>query len=131
MTIKEHIEYWLNSAEDDLVSAQINFESKRYNWSLFIAHLALEKLIKSLFIQNTQNPIPPKTHNLLKLAELSGISLTNEQTRFYFVVNDFQISTRYPDYKNEIYRIATEEYTKDVLQKINKEYQWLKSLIKQ
>lgn len=108
MTYSEHIDYWLKSAEEDLHSAWIMHQNKRFTWSLFIGHLVLEKILKAHYICHTHEKVPPKTHNLLKLSELSNITLTDEQSEFLFIVNDFQISGRYPDYKSEILKIATE-----------------------
>ena len=73
MNIHEHIKYWIDSADDDLISAESNLRTKRYNWCLFIGHLVLEKTLKALYVQVNNNSVPPKTHNLLKLAELSKL----------------------------------------------------------
>ncbi len=43
MKQEEHILYWINSANHDLDVALSLFESKKYDWSLFIAHIVLEK----------------------------------------------------------------------------------------
>jgi len=47
MTINEHIQHWIDSAENDLETANILFNSKRYDWCLFISHLVKKRL--SLF----------------------------------------------------------------------------------
>ncbi|MCX6153295.1 MAG: HEPN domain-containing protein [Candidatus Kapabacteria bacterium] len=44
MTIEEHIEYWIESAERNLSSATSNYKSVNYDWCLFIGHLVLEKI---------------------------------------------------------------------------------------
>ncbi len=51
MTNSEHINYWIDSAEYDLDSAFEIFEVGRYSWSLFIGHLALEKVLKAIVCQ--------------------------------------------------------------------------------
>ena len=50
MTTKEHIAYWCESAQHDLEAAESMFESARYDWCLFVGHLALEKMIKAIFV---------------------------------------------------------------------------------
>ena len=45
MTIEEHIDYWIDSAENDLATAESNFETKHYDWCLFIGHFVLEKVL--------------------------------------------------------------------------------------
>ena len=62
------IKYWLDSSEEDFVTMITLFENKRYCWSLFIGHLMIEKLLKSLFVK-LNNDYPPYIHNLFRLAE--------------------------------------------------------------
>ncbi len=130
MTKDEHIDYWLKSAKHDLKAAKSLFKSMRYDWCLFIGHLVLEKTLKAIFVHQNENKIPPKTHNLVKLAELSSLNLTDEQKIFLDEVNDFNLETRYPDYKHEFYDRCTKEYTDRYFSKIKEYYKWLKSQLK-
>jgi HEPN domain-containing protein len=41
MTQEEHINYWLESAQHDLETAESLFNSGKYDWSLFVAHFVL------------------------------------------------------------------------------------------
>ena len=127
MTKNEHIEYWQQGAQHDFESAETIFNSGRYDWSLFIGHLALEKLLKSIFVSINDNENPPKTHNLVRLAELSKIELNDEQKYLLDKINDFNIQTRYPDYKMEFYKRCDEVYANEWLGKIREFYKWLKS----
>jgi HEPN domain-containing protein len=130
MTKEEYIKFWLVSSQNDLESALDIFHSKRYNWALFIGHLALEKLMKALYIEITHDLFPLKTHNLLKLLKLIGLDATQSQLEFFADVNRFNISTRYPDYKEDFSKIATEEFTRHYINGIQEQYQWLKSRMK-
>ncbi|MCC6545303.1 MAG: HEPN domain-containing protein [Nitrospirae bacterium] len=47
------ISYWHSSAKYDLSVATAMFKSKKYPYSLFMGHLALEKLLKALIVKNT------------------------------------------------------------------------------
>jgi HEPN domain-containing protein len=126
----EHVEYWLKSAANDLKAADTLFESARYDWCLFIGHLVLEKAFKAIFVHNNESKVPPKTHNLVKLAGLSSITLTDEQKLFLDEVNDFNLVTRYPDYKLNFYKLCTKEYADKYFKKIKEYYAWLKSHLK-
>jgi len=126
----EHVEYWVNSANSDLKAADTLFKSAKYDWCLFIGHLVLEKALKAIFVLNNENKVPPKIHNLVKLAELSSITLTDEQKLFLDEVNDFNFVTRYPDYKLDFYKLCTKEYADKYFKKIKEYYGWLKSLLK-
>ena len=96
----------------------------------YFGHLVLKKALKAIFVHSNENRIPPETHNLLKLAELSSITLTNEQKLFLDEVNDFNLVTRYPDYKLDFYKPCTKEYADKYFKKIKEHYEWLKSHLK-
>ncbi len=130
MTKEEHVKYWRESAYHDLESAEIIFNSGRYDWCLFVGHLALEKMLKALFVDRNDNNMPPKIHNLVRLAELSKIELNDEQKFFLDKINDFNIQTRYPDYKLEFYKRCDAEYASGHLSKIKEFYTWFSSLLK-
>lgn len=129
MKKEEHISYWLKSAEHDLEVADTLFQSKKYDWCLFIAHLVLEKVLKAYFVKR-YNKLPPKIHNLIRLAEMANLELTEEQKVFLDEVNDFNLAIRYPDYKFEFYKKCTEDFTKQYFKGIKEFYKWLLSQIK-
>ena len=125
MELKELIEYWQESSEEDLETAEVLYSQGRYSHSLFFCHLALEKLLKGLVVDVTSQPAPYE-HNLLYLATLSGIDFTNEQQNLLAEINTFNISGRYDDYKFAFYKKATREYTKNYLDFTNTLYIWMK-----
>lgn len=129
MTKEEHIKFWLKAAKHDLNVADTLFTSGKYDWCLFIAHLALEKALKALFVQKNNNKVPPKIHNLVKLAELSSTKLNEEEQIFFDEVNDFNLETRYPDYKNRFYHRCNKDFAKHYFAKIKESYKWLLSQI--
>ena len=90
MTDKEkQLKYWKDTAIDDLESIDYLFEGKKYVQALFFAHLALEKILKALWVKNNKENFPPKTHNLTYLYENSNIELSEEQTDFLQTMNIF------------------------------------------
>ncbi len=129
MNKKEHIEYWLKSAQHDLDVAEALFQNQKYDWCLFIGHLVLEKTLKAYYVMQ-YNQLPPKTHNLVRLAEISNINLEEEQKLFLDEVNDFNLEIRYPDYKFNFYKKCTKEFTESYFERIKEFYQWLLSQIK-
>jgi len=130
MNIDDHIKYWLDSAEHDLKTAETLFSAGRYDWCLFIAHLVLEKTIKALYVQANQNALPPKTHNLVKLAESTSVVFTVEQKFFLDEVNDFNMEVRYPEHKREFYKTCTKDFTEKYFIEIKETCKWLRSQIK-
>lgn len=129
MEQEEHIRYWLDSAQHDLESAISIFASGRYDWCLFVGHLALEKVLKAIFVARNNNTIPPKVHNLVRLAELSQIELNEDQKFLLDKINDFNIQTRYPDYKLAFYERCTKEYAAEFLGSIKEYFTWFNSLV--
>ena len=54
--------------------------------------------------------MPPKTHNLVKLAENTNIVLNADQNFFLDEVNDFNLEVRYPEYRREFYKQCTKDF---------------------
>ena len=113
MTKEEHIKYWLDSAEHDLETSDTLFETGKYDWSLFVGHLVLEKILKAIFVKNNGNKIPPKLHNLVRLSGLSFIKLDENKKVILDKISDFNIEVRYPEYKNEFYKTCTKEFAEE------------------
>ncbi|MDD5090579.1 MAG: HEPN domain-containing protein [Candidatus Wallbacteria bacterium] len=130
MNITEHVEFWKNCADHDLETAEMLFSSGRFDWCLFVAHLVVEKLLKACYVRDNGNRVPPKTHNLLKLAECTALQLSESQKLLLSEVSDFNIETRYPEYKNEFYKQCTREFTLDYFSRMKELTVWLKSRLK-
>jgi HEPN domain-containing protein len=121
----EHIAYWLKSAEHDLESAETLFQHQRYDWCLFVGHLIIEKVLKAFFVRDNPKVPVPKIHNLIRLAGQTQLQLTSEQQDLLLEINQFNLKTRYPDYKFEFYKKCTLKFTQISFTKIKELYQWL------
>ena len=122
--------FWVEGSDDDYDTMLKMFEGKKYNWALFIGHLALEKLLKALYVK-VNNEHPPLTHNLLRLAEKCGLSLEENQKIVFVTVTAFNINARYDDYKMSFKERCTPDYTTIWIEKIQNEREWIKALILQ
>lgn len=127
---EDHIRYWLESAEHDLDTAESLFEAGKYDWCLFIGHLVLEKAVKAVYVNDNDNTLPPKTHDLVRIAEGTALTLTEEMKFFFDEVNDFNLETRYPEYKQEFYKRCNKEFAESYFNRIKESYVWLKSALK-
>ena len=94
--IPKHIEYWKTSSEEDFAAAQSLMEKGHFRQSLFFAHLALEKMLKAHVTSKTKD-IPPRIHNLIRLAEIADILLDSEKVGFLRSFDIYQMEGRYPD----------------------------------
>jgi len=96
--VKTHIKYWIESASDDLETAIILINNKKYLHGLFFCHLTIEKSLKAAFVSNN-GTIPPKSHNLFLLSGKSNINFDEKDEIFLGVLMKYQLEGRYPDYK--------------------------------
>lgn len=96
----------------------------------FVGHLVLEKLLKAVYVQNNYNKIPPKLHNLVRPAEISNVEIDEDKKMILDKINDFNIEIRYPEYKNEFYKLCTKEFAEENVNKIKELYRWIKSKTK-
>ena len=110
MNKNELVAYWVESSNRDFVTMEHLFEKEDYHWALFMGHLVIEKLLKAYYVQNIDKQ-PPFTHNLLRLAEKSGLLLSENQKDFLVTVTAFNIRARYDDYKLAFYKTCTKPYT--------------------
>ncbi|MBI5465020.1 HEPN domain-containing protein [Candidatus Gottesmanbacteria bacterium] len=124
MTEKEAINYWLKSSNEDLITAESLYETKRYLPCLFFCHLFLEKILKALFIAQ-KNSAPPYSHDLLKLSQEIGLKLEKDTAEDLREISRFNIAARYDDYKFSMYKKATKKFTTLYYQKAKEIYLWL------
>ena len=118
------IRYWIDSSEEDYETMIAMFESKRYNWSLFVGHLMIEKLLKALYVKKFDN-YPPFIHNLLRLAEKCNLELTEEQKINLATITVFNINTRYDDFKMSFQKKCTRDFTTIWIKKLKEIRQWI------
>jgi len=122
------IRYWIDSAEEDYGTMLTLYENNKNSWALFVGHLVIEKLLKGLYVKVNED-YPPLIHNLLRLAELCGLELNQEEKLFYATVTTFNINARYDDYKTNFRKKCTPEYTKQWVNEIKDKKEWIQKQI--
>ncbi len=96
MDIDKQIDYWQGSSGEDFAAAESLLEKGHLRQCLFFAHLAIEKMLKSHVTKQTKD-IPPRIHNLVRLAVMAGLPLSDEQENFLTPFDMYQLEGRYPD----------------------------------
>lgn len=129
MTKTDYIDYWKTTAEKDWLAVGHLYEKGDFLQSLFFAHLVLEKLLKAHWAKDNATDIPPKTHNLLVLVAQTSLAPPVEHLRLLSRVNQFQMDGRYPDYKQIMFKIASENYTQQLLHEIEQVKTWLQNIL--
>lgn len=97
MDFKRQIEYWKNSAIEDLETALLLHTGCKYKESLFFCHLSIEKILKANYVKYN-NEFAPKTHKLNYLASKSGIEISDDMQTLFGILMTYQLEGRYPDY---------------------------------
>lgn len=126
LNVEKVVNHWLETSEQDFETMIKMFDSKSYNWALFIGHISVEKLLKALFVKKN-NKHAPFTHNLYRIAELSKIDMDEEQADWLDEITSFNLNARYDDYKRQFYNLCTKEYTEEWLDKITILRKWIKT----
>ncbi|MFH1561532.1 MAG: HEPN domain-containing protein [Patescibacteria group bacterium] len=123
-----NIEYWVKSSRDDLDTAEKLFALKKYHHSLFFVHLALEKILKAVYVSRKKSFAPP-IHDLVRLLEKSGVETSEDQISSLSEISAFSVVARYDDYRFKFYKKATKEYAKKWLKTSKELYQVFNSKI--
>ena len=129
INVQEIKKYWLEEALEALNVADHLYEKNDYSYSLFFGHLAIEKLLKGVFVLK-KGEHAPYIHNLQRLAEILDIKLTDDQTEKLITITRFNLESRYPDQKRSFRKKCTKEFTENELKKIKDIFKWLKSMIR-
>ena len=126
MDVEKQIDYWRKGAEEDIAAAGALLEKQHPRHALFFGHLAIEKMLKA-HVARTLKDIPPRTHDLLRLADTAGISLSGEQRAFLARFQQYCLEGRYPDYQPVA---PSREEAESGLRKAQEVLSWLTSLLK-
>lgn len=96
--VKKEVAYWRDGALKDLQFANrlILREEEEILYCFFFLHLTLEKAFKAHVVKQTKK-LPPKAHNLLVLAEIGEVKLSEVQNDFCGRINLYNIEARYPN----------------------------------
>lgn len=126
----EKIKYWIEIAFDDLDSAAIMLEKKKFLQSGFYCHQSAGKIFKGYFIY-TKNEDPPYTHNLIKLSKESGIDklFDENQKNLINILMPLNIEARYPDAKNAILKALNNKKTEEIYNRTEDLIKWIHKLI--
>ena len=120
--IKQLISYWTTTAAHDYDTLLVLFKNKKYSNALFFGHIVLEKILKAHVVKTT-NEQAPYTHDLIRLRHLAKLPLVKKEINLLIKVNDFNIRSRYPDFKYNFYKKCTKSYTEKYYKPINELYQ--------
>lgn len=94
---QKQIEYWIDGATDDLLTAEVLIEKMRILHGLFFCHLVIEKGLKALYVKKHKH-VAPRSHNLFFLLEETALDMPENDEIFLGILMKYQLQGRYPDY---------------------------------
>lgn len=129
MTRKQHVDYWLHGASENMKDMKSAIKTKRRTNAMFCGHLAVEKMLKALCA--VRNVTIEREHKLLKLAKDSGyiVHLTSVQQQELLIITSFNLEARYDDYKRRFQSVCTPQYVNIWSKKITVWYKELKKIV--
>lgn len=119
------IKYWIDSSDKDYKTMIDLYNTKNYHWSLFIGHLVIEKILKAKYVFE-KGEYPPLIHDLRRIIEQAGIEPDKEKKVILDSITRFNINARYDDYKQSFYKLCTEKFATEWLEKIKEIRKWIK-----
>jgi len=126
--MSDSVRQWMDQAEYDLETARAMLNSKRLLYVVFCCQQAVEKALKGVIAART-NELPPRTHNLTRLAELAVLQLNDEDSDFVARLSASYIQSRYPSGVAELSRAVNQEQSQMVLAQTERIVQWLRSTL--
>ena len=131
--MRDNVKYWLELSEYDIKTAEAMLMSKRYLYVGFMAHQAIEKILKAYFVKNSNNTTPPHSHRLSLLAKKASLySLFSEsQKNFIDILEPMNIESRYPSNKDRLLKSLTEEWCTQILQETEELHLWIRQKLLQ
>jgi HEPN domain-containing protein len=119
---------WAERARYDLDTANAMFRAGRYLYVLFCCQQAVEKALKAVIVKRT-GTLPPRIHNLSRLAEVAEIESDHEQSQFLSELSAYYIQSRYPEEIAAAGSMITEELAGKVFGKTEQTITWVLSIL--
>ena len=104
-------EYWLELADDDLLTAKVLLRGGRFLHCGYFCHQAVEKALKSAIAKKTGR-VPPRIHELPRLGKIGGVwdALSEAQKSAVDNLVPLQLEGRYPAYKEQLTKALSPDF---------------------
>ena len=120
--------HWIESSDKDFKTMIDLYNTQNNSWALFMGHLVIEKLLKSLYVKN-KNEYPPLIHDLRRICEKANIEFDSNRKILLDSISIFNINARYDDYKQSFYLLCTDSFTTEWIEKIIDCRLWIKTML--
>ena len=127
--IEKTVSHWIEGSNEDLDAAAKLREGKLWAHSLFFVHLALEKKIKALIVQESKEHAP-FSHNLVYLIGKTKAVVSEEMLKKLTVITDFNLSGRYREEKEKMKYQINEFFVLQWTKHAEEIHRWLNQYLK-
>jgi len=128
--VREEAVEWLRTALDDLEDARVLLRAGRYADAAFHAHQAAEKALKAAIIE-LKGELPPRIHNLVRLAEILGVSDENMLDMLRRLNPHYRVA-RHPDAANGVpMEVYSERIASELVQLAEAVVNWVREKLKE
>ncbi|MBF0619484.1 MAG: HEPN domain-containing protein [Candidatus Omnitrophica bacterium] len=124
----KNVQEWLIQAAYDLDTARFMLSGGRNIYAIFMAHLALEKVLKAVYLHRF-NDVPPKTHSLMLLLQRAGIHPPDTLGEFIADLDQSSVATRYPERLLALQTAYTNDVVVTILDRANEVMVWAKTML--
>jgi HEPN domain-containing protein len=121
--IDKQVVYWRKGAEEDWEVGLELLQSGKIRHGLFFVNLAVEKILKAHFCRNRRD-VAPKVHNLVRLAEIGGVVVSDDRKDVLADINAFSLEGRYPD---SYAVLPSRDEADSIMRRAGEVFLWLKS----
>ena len=116
---------WLTQADYDFQTAEYMFTGGRYVYTVFMAHLAIEKALKGVY-QKKFDAVPPRTHSLIYFVNKTGVTPSEHIGKFLVKLDQASVTTRYPEDFIKLQSVYTQDVAKEILAQTKETLEWVK-----
>lgn len=122
------IKYWVDLSRYDIDTALAMLKTKRYLYVGFMAHQAIEKILKA-YVVKSSSETPPFSHSLSFIAKKGGLykNFSEEQKDLVDFLEPLNIEARYPTHKEKLLKSLTEKRCTEILDKTKELHSWIES----
>jgi HEPN domain-containing protein len=118
MTNEEKYEYWLDTAQYDLETADAMYKSGRWLYVVFSCEQSIEKLVKGLYVLY-HGKDAQKNHDIrtifLEFSDKLTVPVEEATLVFFSRLSAFYLNTRYTDYKQKLSAVVSKESAESTL----------------
>lgn len=120
--MKEEAKLWFSQTEDDYQTAKAMLRTHRWGYTCFCSQQALEKIFKAAIVE-LANKRPPRTHDLIKLAQESTLKIKKSVFEKLAEISKHYFRVRYPDMHKGFY--TNDKMAKQTFEEMEGIYQWI------